>query len=403
MGKNVFANGREISAKASANRSVAAMPDVCLSPPGPPAGPVPLPYPNSAFAKDTAGGTRSVKIGKKEVGKKNISSYSKSTGDEPATRSFGMGVITHNITGPMKFAAWSMDVKAEGANLPRFMDLTTHNHSNGGQGIGTNQGDADKDDGAGDDCEQLGKMVKDHRDAVKDSGDDKRIDESRAAGNHTCSAAVMRLDGQTQGEYHMAWSRAINNPFQKRVPVKDPLGKEVPFAKGLSKPLSKNANGEILSNLCGGGVHTYRDLNDSSAKYYHTESRILETIWAQKAKMADVAAKKMKAEIVFSIDWQFPSGTLKTPHSANAPSSSFSPSGRGSANTSCDPCSGNHDSCLGLLCHATQCMDVFICEQVASETEQVAQMDGKAARARERPTSFRKRNIADYCAQGGYV
>ncbi|AKU94149.1 dTDP-4-dehydrorhamnose reductase [Labilithrix luteola] len=58
---------------------------------------------------------------------------------------------------------------------------------------------------------------------------------------------------------------------------------------------------------------------------------------------------------------------------------------------------------LGLLCHATQCMDVFICEQVASETEQVAQMDGKAARTRERPTSFRKRNIADYCAEGGYV
>ena len=134
LGKNVFANGLEVSAKASSNRSIAAMPDVCLSPPGPPAGPVPIPYPNSAFARHTTGGSRTVKIGGQEVGKKNISKYAKSTGNEPATRTFGMGVVTHNITGPMKFAAWSMDVKVEGANVTRFMDLTTHNHANCGNG-----------------------------------------------------------------------------------------------------------------------------------------------------------------------------------------------------------------------------------------------------------------------------
>ncbi|MBU3059271.1 DUF4150 domain-containing protein [Pseudomonas indica] len=167
MGRNVFANGLEISAKASDNRSIAAMPDVCLSPPGPPSGPVPIAYPNSAFARDTTGGTRTVKIGGQEVGKKNISKYRKSTGDEPATRNFGMGVISHNITGPMKFAAWSMDVKFEGANVTRFMDLTTHNHTNGGGGaVGENLGGAAhgyKEE----DCKTLAKKNEDARDEIE--------------------------------------------------------------------------------------------------------------------------------------------------------------------------------------------------------------------------------------------
>jgi hypothetical protein len=38
MGVNVFANGMEISCKKSDNKSIAAMPDICLSPPSPPAG-----------------------------------------------------------------------------------------------------------------------------------------------------------------------------------------------------------------------------------------------------------------------------------------------------------------------------------------------------------------------------
>ena len=42
MSKNVFANGREVSAEKDDNRTMGAMPDVCLSPPSPPAGPVPV-------------------------------------------------------------------------------------------------------------------------------------------------------------------------------------------------------------------------------------------------------------------------------------------------------------------------------------------------------------------------
>jgi len=130
MGKNVFANGREISCKKDDNKSVCSMPDVCLSPPSPPAGPLPIPYPNTAMASDTSDGSRTVKIGGDEVGMKNASNYKKSTGDEAATKSFGMGVVSHNIQGKLKHAAWSMDVKIEGANAIRHMDMVTQNHMN---------------------------------------------------------------------------------------------------------------------------------------------------------------------------------------------------------------------------------------------------------------------------------
>jgi len=130
MGKNVFANGKEISAKKDDNKSICAMPDVCLSPPSPPAGPIPIPYPNTAQGSDTSDGSKTVKIGGDEAGLKLASNYKKSSGDEAATRTLGMGVVTHTIQGKMKHAAWSMDVKFEGKNVIRHMDLTTHNHMN---------------------------------------------------------------------------------------------------------------------------------------------------------------------------------------------------------------------------------------------------------------------------------
>ena len=118
---NVFANGREVSGKATPNKTIAAFPDVCLSPPPPPAGPVPIPYPNFGMASDTTDGCSSVFVGGKEAGKKNASKYSKITGDEPATNGFGAGVVSHKITGPLKFAAYSFDVMFEGSGAERFM------------------------------------------------------------------------------------------------------------------------------------------------------------------------------------------------------------------------------------------------------------------------------------------
>jgi Domain of unknown function (DUF4150) len=132
VSKNVFANGREVSGKKDDNKAICSMPDVCLSPPSPPAGPLPIPYPNTSQASDTSDGSKSVKIGGDEVGLKNASTYKKSTGDEAATKSFGMNVVSHNIQGPLKHAAWSMDVQIEGQNAIRHMDMTTQNHSNPG-------------------------------------------------------------------------------------------------------------------------------------------------------------------------------------------------------------------------------------------------------------------------------
>ena len=43
---------------------------------------MPLPYPNTAFAKDTSGGSKTVKISGKEVMLKNKSFFKTSTGDE---------------------------------------------------------------------------------------------------------------------------------------------------------------------------------------------------------------------------------------------------------------------------------------------------------------------------------
>src|ERR1700760_2356643 len=105
MSDEVYANGREISCKAADGKSVCAFPDVCLSPPSPPAGPVPLPYPNTAYASDTTDGSTTVKISSKEVMLKDTSYFKTSVGDEAATRSFGMNVITHTITGKVYFAS----------------------------------------------------------------------------------------------------------------------------------------------------------------------------------------------------------------------------------------------------------------------------------------------------------
>jgi 5-methylcytosine-specific restriction endonuclease McrA len=128
MANKVFANMMEISCKAGQGKSICAFPDVCLSPPTPPAGPVPIPYPNTGMASDCTSGSKQVKISGDEVMLKNKSFFKKSMGDEAATKSLGMGVVTHQIQGKVYFKAWSMDVKIEGENAVRHLDIMTHNH-----------------------------------------------------------------------------------------------------------------------------------------------------------------------------------------------------------------------------------------------------------------------------------
>ncbi|MFO1126859.1 MAG: DUF4150 domain-containing protein [Rhodospirillales bacterium] len=130
MANEVFANGNEVACKAGDGKVIAAFPDVCLSPPSPPAGPIPVPYPNTSFSRDMQNGSRTVKISGKEVMLRDKSFYKTAPlGDEAATNGLGAGVVTHVITGKTYFTMWSMDVKIEGENVDRHIDLTTSNHA----------------------------------------------------------------------------------------------------------------------------------------------------------------------------------------------------------------------------------------------------------------------------------
>jgi len=132
MTKHVYANGREVAAKNDGNKAIGG-PDVCHSPPPPPATPkigVPIPYPNFSKDSDTANGTKTVKVGKQEAGIKNKSYYKTSKGNEPATPALHKGILTHKIKGKTHFTSWSFDVKLERKNVIRHMDMTMHNDKN---------------------------------------------------------------------------------------------------------------------------------------------------------------------------------------------------------------------------------------------------------------------------------
>ncbi|CAI8730810.1 PAAR-like domain-containing protein [Pseudomonas chlororaphis] len=130
MANEVYANNMEVSCKAADGKSAACFPDVCFTPPQAPPTPtgVPIPYPNTGMAKDTTKGTRTVKITRKEVMLKDKSYFKTSYGDEAGCAP-KKGVVTSKIKGKVYFTSWSMDVKFEGKNVVRHMDLTTHNHA----------------------------------------------------------------------------------------------------------------------------------------------------------------------------------------------------------------------------------------------------------------------------------
>jgi hypothetical protein len=122
----VFANGLAIACKAVEGKSTAAFPDPCWTNPGPSAGPIVIPFANTAYAKDTANASKTVFIGGKPVMLKDKSYFKTSTGDEAAA--YGKGLATGVKQGKAYFASWSMNIKIEGFNVCRHTDLMTHNH-----------------------------------------------------------------------------------------------------------------------------------------------------------------------------------------------------------------------------------------------------------------------------------
>jgi hypothetical protein len=129
MANKVFANFMELACKAASGKTVCAFPDVCFTPPMTPATPpgVPIPYPNTGFSSDTSDGSKTVVISGQEVMLKNKSYFKQSTGDEAGSAP-KKGLLSSSIKGKIYFSSWSMDVKFEGENVVRNLDLTTHNH-----------------------------------------------------------------------------------------------------------------------------------------------------------------------------------------------------------------------------------------------------------------------------------
>ncbi len=124
MPLTVYAEGLGLFHKGSNGTGVAAG-DVCLSPPPPPTGPVPVPYVNMVQASDLADGSKKVTIDGEPTALSDKSSIATSTGDEAGTQ--GGNVITHKTKGKAYFATWSMTVTVEGEGVCRHSDLLGQN------------------------------------------------------------------------------------------------------------------------------------------------------------------------------------------------------------------------------------------------------------------------------------
>ena len=119
MGCTVFAGKNGLFHKGSDGKGMA-FPDVCLSPPPAPTGPVPIPYPNKASASDLAEGSTTVLVEGNPTALKDQSYTSTSSGDEGGTQ--GGGVVTHKTQGKGYFKFWSIDVIIEGLNADGHSD-----------------------------------------------------------------------------------------------------------------------------------------------------------------------------------------------------------------------------------------------------------------------------------------
>lgn len=125
MGVTVGVNNLSVVHKGSSGITTA-FPDVCKTP-APPAPFVPIPYPNIAKSSDTSKGSKKVKCDGNPICLKD-SNFMMSTGDEAGTA--GGGMVSNKIKGKAEFVNFSFDVKVEGKNVARALDLMLHNDKN---------------------------------------------------------------------------------------------------------------------------------------------------------------------------------------------------------------------------------------------------------------------------------
>jgi hypothetical protein len=123
MATTTCVNGQTVVHKTS-DGILNTSPDVCLTPVG--IAIVPIPYSNTATSKDTAMGSNSVSVDGNPIMLKD-SVFSKSAGDEPGV---ACGVRSGTTGGAAQFVNYSFDVKVEGRNVCRRLDLMTSNNGN---------------------------------------------------------------------------------------------------------------------------------------------------------------------------------------------------------------------------------------------------------------------------------
>lgn len=132
MGVTVYAEGKGFFHKGSGGKGVAPG-DVCLSPPPPPTGPVPVPYVNTMLASDLDKGSKSVKIDGESTALEDQSEFSTSSGNEGGTQ--GGNVVTHKTKGKGSFKTWAFTVKVEGKGACRHGDMVGQNCGSAPYGI----------------------------------------------------------------------------------------------------------------------------------------------------------------------------------------------------------------------------------------------------------------------------
>lgn len=123
MGVTVGVNNLSVVHKDSGGIT-SAFPDVCKTPT--PGGPVPIPYPNIAKSSDTSSGTKKIKCDGNPVCVSD-SNFMVSSGDEAGSL---LGVVSNKVKGKAEFVNFSFDVKFEGKNVERALDLMLHNDKN---------------------------------------------------------------------------------------------------------------------------------------------------------------------------------------------------------------------------------------------------------------------------------
>jgi hypothetical protein len=121
MAATVNVNDRTV-VHAASDGVATGFPDVCNTP-APPAGPVPIPYPNVAMSSDAAEGSKDVKIDANPI-MLDGSNFATSTGDEAGSSG---GVVSGQTKGKAEFVNFSFDVTVEGKAVPRLGDMMVQN------------------------------------------------------------------------------------------------------------------------------------------------------------------------------------------------------------------------------------------------------------------------------------